>query len=140
MEKPRKKIIMVDDDRTNLTVARNALIGAYDVFTTPSGAKLFGLLEKIIPDLILLDVEMPDMNGFEVIRILKESNMTADIPVIFLSGKIDLKSEIEGLNLGAVDYIYKPFSKELLLKRIELHLLLESQKQELKQYSGHTDL
>ena len=136
MDDIRKKIIMVDDDRTNLTVARNALIDAYDVFTVPSGVKLFGLLEKIIPDLILLDVEMPDMNGYEVISKLKESETTAGIPVIFLSGKIDPSSEIEGLNLGAVDYIFKPFSKELLLKRIELHLLLEAQKQELKLYSG----
>ena len=135
----RKKIIMVDDDRTNLTVVKNALIDRYDVFTVPSGEKLFGLFEKVAPDLILLDIEMPEMNGYEVIRKLKDSEQTVDIPVIFLSGMIDPESEIEGLNLGAVDYIFKPFSRELLLKRIELHLLLEAQKQELKRYSSNLE-
>ena len=136
MESERKKIIMVDDDRTNLTVAKNTLISRYDVFTVPSGKKLFDLLEKITPDLILLDIEMPDMNGYEVIKILKDTESTVDIPVIFLSAMIEPESEIKGLNLGAVDYIFKPFSRELLLKRIELHLLLESQKRELRRYSG----
>ena len=135
MDAIRKKIIMVDDDRTNLTVARNVLIEKYDVFTVPSGEKLFGLLEKVSPDLILLDIEMPEMSGYEVIKILKDTDSTIDIPVIFLTTRVDPESEIEGLNLGAVDYIFKPFSRELLIKRIELHLLLESQKRELKSYS-----
>ena len=137
MEKERKKIIIVDDNKTNLTAARNTLIGTYDAFTVPSGEKLFSLLERLTPDLILLDVEMPEMNGYEVIKKLKASKRTAAIPVIFLSAKIDPESEIEGLRLGAVDYVFKPFSRELLLKRIELHLLLESQRNKLRRYSGN---
>ena len=136
MEHFRKRIIMVDDDRTNLTVARNALSARYDVFTAPSGEKMFALLEKVLPDLILLDIEMPDMSGYDIIKILKSSEKTVDIPVIFLSAKVDPENEIKGLDLGAVDYIFKPYSRELLLKRVELHLLLEAQKQELKRYSG----
>ena len=136
LDTDQKKIIMVDDDRTNLTIVRNALIDRYEIFTVSSGEKLFGLLEKMKPDLILLDIEMPEMNGYEVIRKLKGSEHTVDIPVIFLSAMNDPENELEGLNLGAVDYIFKPFSRELLLKRIELHLLLEAQKLELKRYSS----
>jgi len=126
---------MVDDDITNLNVARNNLAGAYSIVTVPSGEKLFSLLEKISPSLILLDIEMPVMNGYEVMKKLKSDEKTAHIPVIFLTAKIDPASEVEGLNLGAVDYITKPFSRELLIKRIDLHLLFEKQKKELLNYS-----
>ena len=136
MDASRKKIVITDDNRTNLTIAKNALIDKYDVFTVPSGAKLLELLERVTPDLILLDIEMPEMNGYEVIKTLKSTERTSDIPVIFLSGIVSAESELMGLNMGAVDYIFKPFSRNLLLKRIELHLLLEAQKQELKRYSG----
>jgi putative two-component system response regulator len=139
MEAERKKIIMVDDDGTNLASVRNALIGSYDVFTVPSGKKLFGLLEKVMPDLILLDVEMPEMNGYEVIRILKGAEETAQIPVIFLTSLAAPENEIKGLNLGAIDYMFKPFSQELLLKRVGMHLLLEKQRRELLDYSSNLE-
>ena len=135
MMKNRYTIIVVDDDLTNLTVARNAIADKHDVFPAPSGEKLFVLLEKLTPDLIILDVEMPEMNGYEVMKILKGREDTADIPVIFLTGVIDPFSEVEGLGLGAVDYITKPFSKELLLKRIEIHMLAETQRKEMENYS-----
>ena len=134
-----KKIIMVDDDITNLNVARNALISKYDIFTVPSGKKLFQLLEKLIPDLILLDIEMPEMDGYEVIARLKNSKIFADIPVMFLTAKIDPESEIAGLSMGAIDYITKPFSSPLLLKRIEVHLLVEFQKKELIHYNNNLE-
>jgi putative two-component system response regulator len=101
----------------------------------PSGEKLFKLLEKTTPDLILLDIEMPEMNGHEVIKRLKESKCTRDIPVIFLTARNDNGSELEGLSMGAIDYIGKPFSPALLLKRIDLHLLVESQKKVLEEYN-----
>jgi len=126
---------MVDDDITNLNVARNNLAGKYNIVTVPSGEKLFLFLKNITPSLILLDIEMPVMNGYEILRVLKENKITADIPVIFLTARLDPKSEIAGLDLGAVDYITKPFSQELLIKRIELHLLLEKQRRELLTYS-----
>ncbi|ULQ60562.1 response regulator [Brucepastera parasyntrophica] len=137
MENTRKKIILVDDNITNLTVGKNTLIDKYDVFTIPSGEKLFKILEKVIPDLILLDVEMPEMSGYDVIKILKRQKETAHIPVIFLTAKSDTGSELEGLSLGAIDYITKPFSPPLLLKRIEVHLLVETQKLELKEYNDN---
>ena len=132
-------IIMVDDDITNLTVATNNLIEKYNFFTAPSGAKFFSLLNKVTPDLILLDIEMPEMNGYDVIKLLKSAENTANIPVIFLTGKIDPQSEVKGLNLGAVDYITKPFSSELLIKRIDMHLLIEKQKWELLRYSQNLE-
>ena len=102
MDNDRKKVIVVDDDRTNLTVLRNALIDRYDVFTVSSGEKLFILISKIVPDLILLDIEMPEMSGYEVIRRLKENDNTFEIPVIFITAMAEPESEIEGLDLGAV--------------------------------------
>ncbi|MDR3138672.1 MAG: response regulator [Treponema sp.] len=137
MDDSRKKVVLVDDNITNLTVGKNILINYYDIFTVPSGEKLFVLLEKIAPDLILLDIEMPSMNGYEVIKRLKAAEKTADIPVIFLTAKNDSTSELEGLSLGAMDYISKPFSPPLLLKRIALHLLVESQKKKLQDYNNN---
>lgn len=131
----RKTIFMVDDNLTNLTVGKNALLGKYKVFTIPSGSKLFEMLEKASPDMILLDIEMPDMNGFDIIKILKANEATAHIPVIFLTARSDSNSELEGLSLGAIDYISKPFSPPLLLKRIEVHLLVEEQRLELENYN-----
>jgi putative two-component system response regulator len=128
----RKKVILVDDNPINLKLARNTLMSKYDVFTVPSAEKLFQLLEKTVPDIILLDVLMPEMSGYEAIKILKQDDKTADIPVIFLTSKSDTGSELEGFVLGAVDYISKPFSPQILLKRVETQVLLEEQKRELR--------
>ena len=127
----RQTIFLVDDDTTNLSIGNITLNTVYDVFTMTSGIRLLKMLEKLIPDLILLDVEMPVMNGYETIRRIKANEKTKDIPVIFLTGHHDVESELEGLSLGAKDYIMKPFSPPLLLKRIEVHLLAESQKKDL---------
>jgi putative two-component system response regulator len=135
MKSIRKKVIMVDDNIINLTLGKSILSHHYDIYTAPSGEKLFKLLEAVKPDILLLDIEMPDMNGYEVIKRLKAFRETAHIPVVFLTIRNDNNSELEGLNLGAVDYITKPFSPALLLKRIEMHLLLESQKNTLKIYN-----
>ena len=135
MDTDRKTVFLVDDDVTNLTVGKNALEPYYDVLTINSGVRLLKILEKNVPDLILLDVNMPEMNGYETIRLMKKKKETADVPVIFLTAKTDHKSELEGLSLGAIDYITKPFSPPLLLKRTEVHLLVEAQKQELVDFN-----
>lgn len=135
----RNKIILVDDKIVNLTVGRNALAEKFDVFTVPSGEKLLALLTKVMPDMILLDIEMPEMNGYEVIKILKSNPETEHIPVIFVTARDDTGSELEGLSLGAIDYVSKPFSPPLLLKRIESHLLAESQKKELQKYNDNLE-
>jgi putative two-component system response regulator len=133
--KERKTIMLVDDDQLHLTAGKNILKNYYNVFTIPSGEKLFEMLGKVSPDIILLDIEMPEMNGYEVMKQLKGDSGTADIPVIFLSAMIDPSHELEGLGLGAVDYIFKPFSPILLMRRIENQLLLSYQKKELKKYN-----
>jgi len=133
MDKKRKTIFLVDDDLTNLTIGKKALVDLYNVFTLSSGALMMELLENITPDLILLDVNMPEMNGYEVISKLKEKETTASIPVIFLTARREEESELQGFNLGAIDYIMKPFSISILLKRIEVHLQSEEEKVKLQE-------
>jgi putative two-component system response regulator len=101
----------------------------------PSGSNLLSMLEKATPDLILLDVEMPGMSGYDTIKQIKANPQTAEIPVIFLTAKSEPENELLGLSLGALDYISKPFSPPLLRKRIELHLLVQSQKNELRAFN-----
>jgi putative two-component system response regulator len=132
MAQNRKIVIIVDDNPVNLKLARNTLMDMYDVFTVPGAEKLFELLEKIIPDIILLDVMMPGMSGHDAITILKQNPHTAGIPVVFITSKSDYESELAGFNLGAVDYISKPFSPPILLKRVAVLLLMESQKADLQ--------
>ena len=131
----RKKVVLVDDDYANLVNGKNVLKKEYEVVTIPSGEKLFELLKQIIPDIILLDIEMPDMDGHAVLRKLKQDPNTAEIPVIFLTARQDVGSELEGLSMGAADYISKPFSPPLLLKRVENHLATETQRKQLRQYN-----
>jgi putative two-component system response regulator len=136
----RKAVFLVDDDLTNLTVGIEALEEHYDVITLSSGELLLRALEKNIPDLILLDINMPGMDGYDTIRAMKANPRTAGVPVIFLTAKSDGGSELEGLSLGAVDYISKPFSEPLLLKRIEMHLLVEAQRRVLESQAREVTL
>ena len=119
MTDEQKKIIVVDDLPDNLSALRNTLKDIYMVYPCPSALKMFNLLEHIQPDLILLDVEMPEMNGHEAIKKLKGDDKYRETPVIFLTGMGDAQSEKEGLNLGAVDFIHKPIVAPSLLQRLE---------------------
>ncbi|MDR0491985.1 MAG: response regulator [Oscillospiraceae bacterium] len=121
----QKMIFIVDDSDTNLAMAELALEKQYEVMTLPSAAKMFEMLKKFTPDLILLDIEMPEMTGFEVIRQLKSNKLYESIPVIFLSNMSGATDEALGLELGAVDFIAKPFSKPVLLNRLKLHLHID---------------
>jgi putative two-component system response regulator len=129
-----KKVVIVDDSPVNLMVGTNVLKSVYQVSTVPSGEKLFTLLKSDHPDLILLDIDMPVMNGFETLRRLKADPRSADIPVIFLTANNSLDDEARGFSLGAVDFILKPYFPPLLLKRLELHLQAESQAQTIRTY------
>ena len=128
----RQRIIIVDDDMTDLTICRDMLKTFYDVTPVATSAKMFELLEKIPVDLILLDVEMPEMSGYETIQKLKNDSRFNAIPVIFLTATNNKASELEGFDLGAADYILKPFFAPLLLRRIHNLLLLEQQKKDLQ--------
>jgi len=140
LENTRKKIYIVDDVPTNLSIGRTLLKPFYDVYPAPSGAILFEILEKAIPDLVLLDVDMPEMNGYQAIKIMKSEPRFKDIPVIFLTAKDDEASEMEGFDLGAADYVTKPFSGPLLLRRISNVLLIEQQKRDLKEYADNLEV
>ena len=118
----QKTIFVVDDSGTNLSVAEEVLEKQYRVITLASAARMFAILKKVTPDLILLDVEMPEMNGFEAIKQLKAGDAYAEIPVIFLTAMDDVANEAYGIELGAVDFISKPFFEPELLKCIKKHL------------------
>ena len=117
-----KTIFIVDDNDTNLMAAKTALDCVYKTYALPSAEKMFKLAEKILPDIILLDIDMPEMDGFQAMKILKSNNQLKSIPVIFLTAKNDAATEIQGFEIGALDFINKPFSPPVLLKRIETHI------------------
>jgi putative two-component system response regulator len=125
---------------SNLDQGKNILKTFYKVYPAPSAAKLFEILENVIPELILLDIEMPEMNGYEAIKILKADERYANIAVIFLTSKNDENSELKGFDLGAADYISKPFSAPLLLKRIENQLIIIRSQAALKDYAENLEI
>ncbi|MDR2199776.1 MAG: response regulator [Deltaproteobacteria bacterium] len=131
-EKVKSMVMIVDDNIANLQVAKNSLSESYDVFTVPSAEKMFDLLKRNKPEIILLDIDMPKMNGHEAIKVLKSNPDSCDIPVIFLTAMSSPEDELIGLSLGAIDYISKPFMPQLLLKRVDLHLLVQNQKKLLE--------
>jgi putative two-component system response regulator len=116
-----KTIFVVDDSDTNLVMAEETLEDHYNVMTMPSADRMFILLEKMTPDLILLDIEMPVMNGFEALEKLKSSNGSG-VPVLFLTGTINASIEKKSSELGAVGILTKPFSSSGLLERIKSHI------------------
>ena len=117
-----KKIFVVDDNLTNLLAAKNNLESHYQVFTMSSAMKMFELFKKVTPNLILLDIKMPEMDGFEALACLKSNPSYSDIPVIFLTSNTDVAMEARGFELGVIDFITKPFSPQVLLNRIKTHL------------------
>ncbi|MCL2440234.1 MAG: response regulator [Treponema sp.] len=121
-----KTIFVVDDNNVNLLSADKALSDYYRVFTMPSASNMFELLEEITPDLILLDIMMPEMDGFEALKLLKSNNKLYSIPVIFLTSRNDTSTESLGFEKGAIDFISKPFSKPVLLNRIKTHMEIEN--------------
>lgn len=122
------RILVVDDMPTNLRLLASILSDRYQVSAASNGRDALRLAERVQPDLIILDVEMPGMNGHEVCRTLKEKPEFRHVPIIFLTGRSDEADEILGLQLGAVDYITKPFNQAVVRARIHTHL-------ELKRYS-----
>jgi len=127
----RETIVLVDDDITVLTHAHAILHNSYTILLARSGEALFNILEKKTPTLILLDIKMPDIDGFAVNKRLKQNEKTKDIPIIFLTGLDDRTNELRALREGVVDYITKPFSSEVLKMRVGVHALLQRQKKEL---------
>ncbi|MCL2440583.1 MAG: response regulator [Treponema sp.] len=118
----RKKIIYVDDVNYSLMTLKTRLSDYCEIFPADSVLKMYEYLESIKPDLILLDVNMPDIDGYEAIKSLKSDERYAEIPVMFLTGNSDRESVVKGLSLGAVDYVIKPFTTSKLIESIDTHL------------------
>jgi CheY-like chemotaxis protein len=120
-------ILIVDDTPANLDVLKGLLSDSYKVKAANSGMKCIKIANhKPIPDLILLDIMMPEMNGYEVCQKLKEDPFTKNIPIIFVTAKSSIEDEIKGFSLGAVDYMTKPISPPLLEARVKTHLQLHN--------------
>ena len=123
--KQNAKILLVDDEPNNLKVLRQIFKNDYRLSVATSGAKALELINSgTIPDLILLDIMMPEMDGYEVCRILKSNPETSHIPVIFITAMDQEKDEQKGFDMGAVDYITKPVSSAIALARVKTHLSL----------------
>jgi len=117
-EKARAKLLMVDDNAINIRILTNLLQDKYDTFSAQNGITALKIVAEELPDLILLDIHMPGMNGFELFSLLKKDKSTKGIPIIFLTGETASTAKIKGLELGAVDYITKPFNRQELLARV----------------------
>jgi phosphoserine phosphatase RsbU/P len=128
----KKVILLVDDTPANIQIVLAILKDLYQVRVATSGAKALELaVSQPAPDLVLLDVMMPEMNGFEVCTHLKANSATQDIPVIFLTGKTEIEDETRGFELGGVDYIHKPFSPGVVKARVHTHLVLRGIREQL---------
>ena len=128
----QESILIVDDTPNNLRLLANMLIErGYKVRPAPSGAHALATTRKEIPDLILLDVMMPEIDGYEVCRTLKAEKRTRDIPVIFLSALNEVEDKMKGFDVGAVDYITKPFHEKEVMVRVETHLKIHNLQQKL---------
>jgi len=128
----KKTVLVVDDAPANLQIVNSILKDDYKIRVATSGAKALVLVKvKPQPDLILLDVVMPEMDGYEVCGILKATPEARDIPVIFLTGKTEADDETKGFHMGAVDYIHKPFLAAVVKARVHTHLMLREAREQL---------
>ena len=130
-EVERQTILVVDDAPENIDVLAGLLKTNYKIKAAPSGEKALASVSKGLPDLILLDIMMPEMSGYEVCEHLKADESTRDIPVIFLTAMAEVEDEVKGFEMGAVDYITKPISPPVVLSRVKTHLSLRRTQREL---------
>lgn len=130
-----KHILMVDDMAVNLEHAVDVLKDAYEISTVKSGRQALIILRESIPDLLMIDINMPDMNGYELMEIIRNDQRLKEIPVVFISVETDRESEIEALKMGAMDFIKKPFEPEVMHSRIDRVLEIAEQKKELQSFA-----
>jgi len=129
----KKQILVVDDSEHNINLIVDALSDQYRISVATSGPDAVALVERVLPELILLDVMMPGMDGYAVCSTLKSDYRFSAIPIIFLTALHDESDETKGLSLGAVDYITKPFNPHLLKQRVNTHLMLKEHRDNLEQ-------
>ncbi|MBF0258744.1 MAG: response regulator [Desulfamplus sp.] len=129
----KKKILVVDDSPNNIKILNEILKEEYIVMVAKNGEKALYIANLHLPDIILLDVIMPDIDGYQVCQKLKINDSTSDIPVIFITSKSDIEDEERGFQVGAVDYITKPCSPPIVKTRIKTHLMLKEQRDSLQE-------
>ena len=130
---PRENILLVDDTPDNLRLLSQILSERqYRVRAVTSGERALESVQLVPPDLILLDIRMPGMDGFEVCRALKENQKTQNIPVIFISALDDVADKVQAFAVGGVDYITKPFQYEEVVARATTHIALRQMQKELR--------
>ena len=127
----KQTVLVVDDTPANIDVLVGTLKGQYNVKAAINGNMALQIAKQTPPDIILLDIMMPEIDGFEVCQRLKSDYLTRRIPVIFVTAKIGVEDELRGLELGAVDYITKPISPPIVMARVKTHLALYDQNREL---------
>jgi DNA-binding response OmpR family regulator len=121
-------ILIVDDTPANIDILKDLLSSTYQIKVATSGEKCLKIaMDSPAPDLILLDIMMPEMDGYEVCERLQSNNVSKDIPVIFVTAKGEIADEVKGFELGAVDYITKPYSPPIIAARVKNHLALHNQ-------------
>lgn len=133
-----KHILMVDDVTTNLKSAGEVLQPYYKVSMAKSGKQALKFLEKNKPDLILLDIMMPDMDGYQTMEEIKLDPSTANIPIIFLTADTEQESEIKGIQMGAMDFITKPFAADVMLARVAQVLQMDEMRKNIMAGAGET--
>lgn len=131
----KPKVLAVDDDRININILIDLLADEYQVLAAVNGAMGLKAANRTKPDVILLDITMPDMSGHEVLAQLKADPLTKDIPVIFITGLADAEDEAKGLDMGASDYVSKPFNPTVTKARIRTQLRLKQQADQLAAYA-----
>jgi len=136
----KKLVLLVDDTPANIQVVRDILKDSYNTRIATNGARALELAKASPqPDLILLDVMMPDLDGYEVCCRLKSDPHTREIPIIFLTGKTEAEDETKGFELGAVDYIHKPFSPAVVQARVQTHLTFREAREQLAEEKRKVD-
>lgn len=133
-----QRILIVEDTELNIEILKNALLEDYAISVAKNGAMALKIMQKVIPDIILLDIMMPVMDGYETITELKKIDAYKDIPVIFLTAQTELHEKTKGFQLGAVDYITKPFEVGEVRSRVETHLALSNSKKEIQELLSKT--
>lgn len=135
MEEIMQTILIVDDARLNIQIMTDILAGDYKIFSASSGQEALDIAMSQSVDLILLDIIMPGMDGYEVCQRLKRDSQTKNIPVIFISAMTEVKDETKGLEMGAIDYIFKPVNPAIVKVRVKNHLELKRYRDLLEKQS-----
>lgn len=135
----KQKILIVDDERFNLNILVDILKPDYNIIVAKNGKQAIVRAMSNLPDMILLDIVMPEMDGFEVCKNLKENEQTKDIPIIFISALGETQKKVKCFSLGGVDYITKPFRAGEVLARVKTHLALRMMQKQLEKKNAQLE-